>query len=681
MTTESRFRAAILVGMAEATLDHARPRRYDPQLSAVPYLPGLDGMRALAVVAVMIYHADNEWLHGGFLGVEVFFVISGYLITLLLMAEREQTGRVDLVGFWARRARRLLPALFTMLFLVLSYTMLARADELGKLRGDLIGSLLYVSNWYQIWVGQGYTAVNDFVPLRHLWSLAVEEQFYLVWPIVMMLMLRRGGTRRLAMTARWLIIAALVVTVAMAVLFHGGRAIDCATTPEAYWNVGGRCVDKTDFLYLSTITRSSGLLLGAAFAMVWRPKAIMRGPLRDRSRMLDGAALVGLVVLGLQMWFVTVTGPSGADPMLFRGGFLITGIATLTLIGAVTHPYTATTRLLALRPLVWVGTRSYGLYLYHWPIYQIIRKVAGNSLTLPQFVVAMIVTGLVTEASYRIIETPIRKRRFMEDWAELRYRAAPPMFAAARIASVAAVLLLAAGVIRLGLAEVEANEVEESLATGADATTSLDDLLGDASGGTDGAAGAEPTTPPATTVPTVPGSTPASSTTSTTTTTTTTTTLPSGPINYLAIGDSVMLGAADVLSSRGYTVNAEQSRQMVDMVPVMQQLGEAGVFDKVVVIHLGTNGPFDRETLDAFLAPLSNVPNVIMINVRADRAWTASNNAILEERDTGGDNIILIDWANLSNKCPGNCFASDGIHLSADGKKYFADLIGDVTGI
>jgi hypothetical protein len=113
----------------------------------------------------------------------------------------------------------------------------------------------------------------------------------------------------------------------------------------------------------------------------------------------------------------------------------------------------------------------------------------------------------------------------------------------------------------------------------------------------------------------------------------------------------------------------------------MQQLGEAGVFDKVVVIHLGTNGPFDRETLDAFLAPLSNVPNVIMINVRADRAWTASNNAILEDRDVDGDNIILIDWATLSNKCPGDCFASDGIHLSADGKKYFADLIGDVTGI
>src|SRR5215213_5820899 len=175
-------------------------------ISRVPYLPGLDGMRALAVIAVMIYHANSAWLSGGFLGVEVFFVISGYLITLLLMAEREQTGRVDLVAFWSRRARRLLPALFLMLFLLLSYSMIFKSSVLGKLRGDLIAAITYVSNWYQIWVGQGYTASNDFVPLRHLWSLAVEEQFYLVWPIAMMLMLR-GGTRRVAMTARWLVIA------------------------------------------------------------------------------------------------------------------------------------------------------------------------------------------------------------------------------------------------------------------------------------------------------------------------------------------------------------------------------------------------------------------------------------------------------------------------------------------
>ena len=168
--------------------------------------------------------------------------------------------------------------------------------------------------------------------------------------------------------------------------------------------------------------------------------------------------------------------------------------------------------------------------------------------------------------------------------------------------------------------------------------------------------------------------------TTTTSTTTTTTTLPSEPVDYLAIGDSVMQGAAGVLSDRGYTVDAAVSRQMIDMVPIMEQFGEADLFGDPVVIHLGTNGPFEAETLDALLAPLSDVPNVILLNVFANRSWTASNNALLAARDQPGDNIILIDWYNLAPLCPGNCFADDGIHLSAAGMEYYADQIGDVTG-
>ena len=159
------------------------------QISRVPYLPGLDGLRALAVVAVMIYHANNAWLPGGFLGVEMFFVISGYLITLLLIAERERNYRISLGHFWLRRARRLLPAVFLMMLLVTIWTATFERDALGQLRGDVLAGSFYVSNWYQVWVGLGYTASGDFAPLRHLWSLAVEEQFYLWWPIVMILLL------------------------------------------------------------------------------------------------------------------------------------------------------------------------------------------------------------------------------------------------------------------------------------------------------------------------------------------------------------------------------------------------------------------------------------------------------------------------------------------------------------
>src|SRR4051794_18462666 len=183
-------------------------------ISDVPYLPGLDGMRALAVIAVMVYHANPAWLPGGFLGVEVFFVISGYLITLLLIGEHERTGTLSLRGFYLRRARRLLPALLALLVGITVYTALLRRDALGALRGDVLAALAYVSNWYQIWVGQGYTASGDFAGLRHLWSLAVEEQFYVVWPLVMVLLLR-VGRRRLPDVSWALVVVAFAITAVM----------------------------------------------------------------------------------------------------------------------------------------------------------------------------------------------------------------------------------------------------------------------------------------------------------------------------------------------------------------------------------------------------------------------------------------------------------------------------------
>ncbi len=639
-------------------------------------------MRALAVIGVLIYHANSEWLVGGFLGVEVFFVISGYLITLLLMAERERTGTVRVGDFWMRRARRLLPALFVMLFLLLTYSWIFKSDTLGKLRGDMLGGLFYVSNWYQIWVGQGYSASGDFAPLRHLWSLGVEEQFYLLWPIVMLLLLKRNGTRNLAMTARWLLLAAVLVAVLTAVLYHPGRIGECAVNPEAYWTVGERCVSKADTLYLSTITRSSGLLLGAAFAMIWRPVAIIRGPLRSANRLLDVIAIVGLLLLGLFSWKIHFVTPAGADAWLFRGGLFATGIATLMVIAAVTHRRTMISRVLGNPVLSWVGTRSYGLYLYSWPIYQVIRKVAGNALTFRQFVAAMVVTAIITELSYTYVETPVRRREVGLWWDSLRRRRDPVPRQLVAGTVVFSVALLSFGVLRLGLADLERNEIDQTLVEGEQNITSLEDLLGTPAGGDEGAAPAQqPTTqtaaPPA---ETAPGATAVPTTTSTTTTTTTTTTLPQEPVSYFAIGDSVMLGAAGVLSERGYIVNAEKSRQMIDMVPIMQQLGEAELFGDPVIIHLGTNGPFTEETLNDFLRPLSGVPNVLLINIRANRPWTAANNALLTARNKPNDNIILVDWNSLANNCAGNCFAADGIHLSADGQRFYANMIGDITG-
>ena len=367
-------------------------------------------MRALAVVAVILYHTNNGWLPGGFIGVEVFFVISGYLITLLLIGEHEKTGRIDLKQFWLRRARRLLPALFLMMALLMVYSAIFERDTLGKLRGDVIAGVAYVTNWYQIWTGAGYTALLDFAPLRHLWSLAVEEQFYLVWPLVM-LALMRLGRRRLPEISRWLVLAAVLIAVITALLYHPGQIGTPEVAPEAYWSVGGHPVSKMDALYLSTFTRATGLLLGAALAMIWRPVAVMRGPMRDKGPLLDLLAVLGLGALGALAWFLHVQVDGHADPWLFRGGFLAIDFATLLVIVAVTHRGAKMGMFLGAQPLNWIGTRSYGLYLYHWPIFQIIRGNAGATLTVPEFVVAMVVTCIITELSYRYVEMPIRRRQ------------------------------------------------------------------------------------------------------------------------------------------------------------------------------------------------------------------------------------------------------------------------------
>ncbi|HSP28921.1 MAG TPA: acyltransferase family protein, partial [Ilumatobacteraceae bacterium] len=623
------------------------------------------------VVAVMVYHANPDWLPGGFLGVEVFFVISGYLITLLLISEKERTSNIDMKQFWIRRARRLLPALFTMMIALSIWTALFERDSLGKLRGDVIAAFFYVSNWYQIWTGAGYTASNDFAPLRHLWSLAVEEQFYLIWPVVMFALLR-GGSRKIADISRYLVVAALAITVVMAVLYYSGPVGTPEVTPDAYWTIFGRDISKIDALYLSTITRASGLLLGAAFAMIWRPVALMRGPLRTKGRLLDGVALVGFVALGAMAWWMYLLGPDGADPWLFRGGFVLCAIATLMMIAAVTHQRAMTSRVLSIPVLLWIGTRSYGLYLYHWPIYQLIRNIAGNHLKFHEFVLAMVATGIVTEASYRFIETPIRKGTMGASLARIaRSPVAGPRNALLGVGAVLGALTLFAGV-SLATEPVVENEVRQTLEEGAEFTC---DVVNDPT-----CSGADPTdslvatgdttAPDATTDPSGSSATPPPPVE-----TTTTTTLPPGPIAQLALGDSVMLGAAEELTSRGYVVDAAESRQFSDGLAVVEQLDATGRLGDVVVVHLGTNGNIEADDLTAMMNALADVPQVLLLTIDVDRAWTEENNALIFNAASSYQNVSVLYWADLAASCPGDCFQSDGFHLRPDGRAYYAALI------
>ncbi len=688
-------------------------------ISRVPYLPGLDGMRALAVAAVMVYHANSDWLPGGFLGVEMFFVISGYLITLLLISERERAYRISLGQFWLRRARRLLPALFTMMLLVTVWTAIFKNEALGALRGDVLAGVFYVSNWYQIWEGLGYTAAGDFAPLRHLWSLAVEEQFYIFWPVVMIFLLGRSSTRQVASVSRWLFIAAVAITAVTALLYYPGPIGEPNVTPDAYWWIGDRPIAKIDTLYLGTISRLSGILLGAAFAMVWRPLAIVRGPLRSKGRLFDGLALIAIVAFGWLCWNTYLATPEGADPFLFRGGLFLSGLATLAIIAAVTHRGAHANRLLGNPLFRWIGTRSYGLYLYHWPIYQMIRGVAGNKLTFREFVFALLLTTIVTELSYHFVETPIRQGRFTERWRKIFAGAkrGPKVMATGAIA-MASVIGLFAGAALL-TAPLEQNEIAQALDAGEEFTTdllSIDDIP--VASTTTTSTTSTTVAPTASTAPAVvdpelgpagsiaPGASAPTTVAPTTTvpppTTVPPTTAPPTPVAQLgviasldglaplaipptvagfplvALGDSVMLGAAEELQARGFQVDAQQSRQMKAFVPTMQMLKDNGTFGSVVVVHLGTNGGFSQETLNAMLATVAEVPVVLLLTGKADRGWIADNNAKLRAVPATHSNVTVVDWEVLSTTCEGRCFYDDGIHLTQSGQNFYADVIGRV---
>jgi peptidoglycan/LPS O-acetylase OafA/YrhL len=662
--------------------DWSPPRTPTGQISRVPQMPGLDGMRALAVVSVMIYHANNSWLHGGFLGVEVFFVISGYLITLLLIAEHERSGQVDLKQFWLRRFRRLLPALYLMLAMMTLYLAVFKPEARGRTRGDVVAGIAYVSNWYQIWVGAGYTATEAFAPLRHLWSLAVEEQFYLVWPLIMVAILRRGR-ERLPRMGLWLVGVSLAITLLIAVVYVPGD-INSTCAPgdsHGYWIIAGRCISINDTLYLSTITRAGGLMLGAAFAMVWRPVAIMRSPMRDKGRMLDALAIVGVAALAYLMWVVHLADPATAiltgsqfDPWLFRGGLFAAGLATLFVIAAVTHRGAMAGSILGNPLFSWVGTRSYGMYLYHWPIYQIIRQEAGKPLTTWQFVLAMLITVPITEASYRLVEMPVRRGAVGAWLRGQRRRPSASVLVRRRqltgLGVVGVVLLGWAGVSLamapnrcVGVVECASQEGRQEI----EAQSSTTVITVDPS--------IVATSPP---VPTLPGA-----ETTVAPTVAPTTTVPVADRPPLAIGESVMLGATTELQTGGFTVNADVSRQGEALANVVGQLRASGDIGKTIVIQLGTNGPVAASTYDSIMSflPPEEVPQVLFLTVHADRGWIADNNQIIYALPSKYPNVTLLDWDGLvtSGQVPG--LAGDGIHLGTGAaKQFYANYIFGALG-
>jgi peptidoglycan/LPS O-acetylase OafA/YrhL len=372
----------------------------EPVRDGQRYLPGLDGLRALAVLTVVAFHAQLRWAPGGLLGVGVFFTLSGYLITDLLLGHWQLAREVRLGDFWLRRARRLLPALLVVLAAVTGWAALHRG-ELPAERAAVAAALGYVSNWWLIAQNSSYFArFSPPSPLGHLWSLAVEEQFYLIWPCLLWAGLRfaRGRGRRVR-GFRPLAVATLVLAAAsateMALLYHPGY-------------------DPTR-IYEGTDTRAFALLIGAALAMLW-PTRRAAAPVARR-RLLDAAGVGGLLLIAVLVWRT-----SEYSAFLYRGGLVLLSVATAVVVAASVGPGSAMSRALGWRPLRWVGIRSYGIYLWHYPVIVLSAPASGSADGL-RALIQVAVSVALAAVSWKLVENPIRRGALGRLWARARARA------------------------------------------------------------------------------------------------------------------------------------------------------------------------------------------------------------------------------------------------------------------
>jgi peptidoglycan/LPS O-acetylase OafA/YrhL len=628
------------VGARRVDETRALPLRVPPRRPAgattptgLRHVPALDGLRAVAVVAVLAYHADLSLAAGGFLGVEAFFTLSGFLVTGLVLAEFRDRGRVDLPAFYRARGRRLVPALVVCVLgtLLLFTTVLGPA--VPDLRADAIAALSYVQNWHLVFGHVPYGEAFDRPsPMLHLWSLAVEGQLYLLWPVLLVALLRAVGPR--AGVIPVLALAALS-TWAMAVLYDP---------------------DDISRVYYGTDTRAAGFLIGAALAML-----VVRRPGHPPGRrttdhaldLLGGAALVTLVV-GL------IATSEFADGLYRHGGFARTALLTALVMAAATRTRSHVGALLARGPLVWLGQRSYGIYLYHWPIFVLTRP--DIDVPGPAWIVDMVrvtATLVVAELSYRLVELPVR-RGALRRWSEAM-RHGPRRSPAAGLA----VSALLVGTLTLSCGPLV---VVPGAAAPVPVTVPPAPV----------AATPSPTAGPPTTVA-PPAVAPA--------TTAATTALP-GPTGApvptgaaaLVVGDSVVLGSAGALEAAlgsATTVDGKVGRQF-DRGPAIVAAWVASNPGPVVV-HLGSNGIIRDDDVEAMVAATRGRA-LVFVNVAVPRRWQEPDNAELAAaaaRHPG--QVRIVDWASIVAADPA-LLGPDRVHPNQRGREALAAAVRAALG-
>ena len=587
--------------------------------------------------AVIAFHEQFAAFHGGFLGVDVFFVLSGYLITDLLAAHWARHGQLDLRGFWIRRARRLLPALAVVLVTVTAAAAVIEPGQLGALRPALLAAVSYSSNWWQALQHQSYFAgFGPPPPLRHLWSLAIEEQFYLVWPLILIVTLRTCPRRRLR--AAVALAGAALSAVAMAAIYVPGA--------------------DPSRVYYGTDTHASALFIGAALAFAW-PLRQLRAASRQQTRRADAAGLTGIAVLA---W--TMSRYWGGDAALYPAGLVIAAAGAGGLVVAAASPGIIA-GLLSWAPLRWAGVRSYGIYLWHWPVIAIAAAITGPRPGAPWLGAAEAATAItLAAASWTWIEQPILHHG-LRAAVHARYRAVTESLAAqdrgparAFPAVALAAALMVVGAAGYAVLRAPASPgLEQQITQGA--KISADSRARKATPAA--AARVSAQTPPPTSASTsaadayqatIPGS------------------------KVTAIGDSVMLAAAPQLQAalKGIYINAAISGQMSAGLAVVQRLAGTGLLRSVVVLDLGTNGTVTTSQIRQLLATIGPHRTLVLVNTFDPRPWQNGDNRVLAATARKHHNVVLANWfATIEHRT--GLLWDDDVHPRPPGATLYARTV------
>ena len=622
------------------------------------YIPALDGLRTLAVVAVVLYHLNLTWAQGGLLGVTIFFVLSGYLITRLLINEIAKTGRIDLKSFWIRRIRRLFPAVVTVVVVTCALCTVFNHVMLTKMRPDILPSLLFFNNWWQILHNVSYfNALGDPSPLTHFWSLAIEEQFYLIWPPLLLAMvsmhMSKPNTRRVVLGL------AAVSAVAMMVLYNP------ATDPSR--------------VYYGTDTRVFSLLLGAWMAFIpdrdLAPARLVRHLGLDRlagadkhdksksntaeaattkpselARFWSSPASIDLLgVVGLVGLAAMVALTNGYTAFQYRGGTLLCSILTLMVIAACVQPQGMVARALAAEPLVWIGKRSYSIYLWHYPLLLLMNPVANiNDTPWWHYILQVLLVVAAAECSYRFIETPFRKGAFGRTVSELRDGTATPAgWVRAHIptcAACAVVLVVAlGGLVFVPDTSALSGEGAEILNKEAKNAKPQDQQAADDTDKDDDG-------------------------------------FPDGAYDLLMIGDSVSLRAVDAFDGvfPHSHIDAEKGRQFDVGRETFEGYIQQNLAGRIVVFALGTNGLVTDDQIDAIMADAGNKRIVVFVNTRSPQPWVGQTNQALANAAKRYKNVRVVDWYGYSAN-RNELFDGDGTHLSTTGVTEYLKLIHDAV--